>query len=116
MPNYDPASLAYMLRSSGAPTQADQAYLDDANKAYQANAQTAQSVSQGQPNPFVGQGQMTNQGQAYANQINQGMANLTPMHQMSREAAIRQAMSQMQGMGQGSITDAERAFMQKQGQ
>jgi hypothetical protein len=95
MPNFDPMSIANLLRQNGAMTDAERAFMLN-----QPNAK-ANLI-----NPLAGQGQITDKEQAFAMQA---------MGQpMNRKDMLNQAMQQMQGMGQ--ISDKERAYLMNLGQ
>ena len=71
--------------------------------------------------PMAGQGAITDQERAYLNQMNAGMANMTPMHQMAGQGAISEAerakAMQAMGQGMGGMSEADRKFlMMQQGQ
>jgi hypothetical protein len=95
MPNFDPMSIANLLRQNGAMTDAERAFMLNS------------SGNKTNPmNPFVGQGQLTDKERAFA---------LQSMGQpMNRKDMLNQAMQQMQGLGQ--ISDKDRAFLMNQGQ
>jgi uncharacterized protein (DUF1778 family) len=95
MPNFDPMSIANLLRQNSAMTDAERKFmLNPANN--MANPMNA----------MAGQGQLSDADRAFV---------LQAMGQpMNRKDMLNQAMQQMQGMGQ--MSDKDRAFLMNQGQ